>query len=222
MNKCHFGINFTFTDGEIIGGEITFYKHAASTLDSYNAIVYSEDKDDRSVTIGRKQINRGRGWNSIQINEFSALLGTGNLQLDLSVQFIKNGEEISCQEAQSVFVTNCNKEQQPIISRHYLPPALVLFSKRKSFVIASQDLPTSRVARTADRKCSLQRKKISTKSFNREAISMSPEEVDVRECVDASNKRCIPKQAKDLHFIAKQSQNLMSVETISNIIVSKC
>ena len=222
-NKCLFDITFSFSKGIILGGDFVFYKHAQSN-DNFEIRVHNMSKNE--PVIGSKTINGENtraNWNRVEINEFSAGLGVGDHHVQLLVQFIKNGEEISCQEAQSTFITNCTRpEVEQLSSNKNHGPALVLISQRESFLLGQQ----KRVTRTANDKssdCTLKRRKISLKHLRNVGKLVSPGEIEIDRCVPRNGGECFPTRTRDLHFITSGNTDAAtSIETIPNMIASQC
>ncbi len=219
-NKCVLEINFSFSKGTILGGDIVLYKHVQSN-DNFEIIVHNKSKD--KPVIGSTTINGEKdhvNWNRVEINEFSAGLGVGDHHVQLLVQFIKNGEEISCQEAQNTFVTDCTRsEVEELSSDMNYGPALVLFSQRESILL-------ERVTRTVNDKstdCMLKKRKISLKHLSNVGKLVSPGEMEIDRCVPRNGGVCFPTQTRDLHFITSGNTDAVtSIETISDMIATQC
>lgn len=203
--KCKFSVNFTFDKGTIFGGEVAMHNHATSN-DKYEVKIYNKTIKDELVLIksGELAIQQEKKWNNIELNEVMAGYGEGQFQLTLYVQFIRNNEDISCQDAQSIFTTNCNE-----IAETGNSPALVILSNREPIIFRrTKRNIVETVGNNKARPENAERMECKLQETGDTHYDGQPAKM----CMDKHNQICEAKETREV-TTTKVEENVSTIET---------
>ena len=209
-----------------MGGDIAIYqKSKISSKDVYGVAVYLQNEANDEILMNGSHhfSSKTIGWRRIEVNKLWASFGEGIFKVHLVLTFTLNGEDISCNQAQRVFITDCNQPASQDSSGTY-SPVIVLITKRESFFFGRFGRKKREaLASTDNSKCQLKKKQVSIPGIGIQSKKMiSDNKVEIGECVNEFNQPCEPKKAIGFPYITKTDTSSSMIKIIPNMVAVKC